>query len=227
MNQNIQVIIPAAGSGKRFGGKKQFLQLWGKSVLLHSLEVFEKSPHVKGVVVVTSEDEINLVHQLVADADLKKVHAVIPGGKERQDSVWLGFLKAPVCDVVMVHDAARPFVSLEMIERLIVAANEVGASVVGVPVKDTLKSVKEGLVTQTLDRSLLWSIQTPQAIRYDIFKKAVECAQKENFLGTDESMLVEKAGFKVKVVLGSPYNFKITTPEDLTIAESLKGVLCK
>ena len=224
---NIQVIIPAAGSGKRFGGKKQFLKLWDKPVLLHSLEVFEKSSHVKGVVVVTSEDEINLVHQLVADACLKKVHTVIPGGKERQDSVRLGFLKAPVCDVVMVHDAARPFVNLEMIERLIDAVNDVGAAVVGVPVKDTLKRVDQGHVTQTLDRSTLWSIQTPQAVRYDTFKKAVECAQKENFLGTDEAMLVEKAGFKVKVVLGSPYNFKITTPEDLTMAEALKGVLCK
>ncbi|QQR79278.1 MAG: 2-C-methyl-D-erythritol 4-phosphate cytidylyltransferase [Deltaproteobacteria bacterium] len=223
---NIQVIIPAAGSGKRFGGKKQFLSLWDKPVLLHSLECFEKSSQVTGVIVVTSEDEIDLVQTLIQRSGLKKVHAVIPGGKERQDSVRLGFYQAPLCDMVLVHDAARPFVSLEMIDRLVQGVQEVGAAVVGIPVKDTLKNVAGGLVKETVDRNPLWSIQTPQAIRYDIFKKAVELSQKENFLGTDESMLVEKAGFPVKIVMGSAYNFKITTPEDLAIAEALKGVLC-
>ncbi len=223
---DIHVVIPAAGSGKRFGGKKQFLSLWGKPVLLHSLERFEASPLVKGIVVATSEDEIGFVEECVRKAGLRKVTAVIAGGRERQDSVRLGFEKIPPCDVVLVHDAARPFVTAEMIERLVAAATEVGAAVVGIPVKDTLKREENGRVTETVDRGHVWSIQTPQAVRYDIFQKAIDVAARENFLGTDEAMLVEKAGFPVKIVMGSPYNFKITAPEDLAIAEALKGVLC-
>ncbi len=218
---NVQVIIPAAGSGKRFGALKQFLSLQGKPVLIHTLSAFEQSSLIKGICVVTLETEVSSTQKMIQEAGFKKVHHVIAGGQERQDSVKKGFRSLPPCDMVMVHDGVRPFVTQEMIKTLVSTTKESGATIVGLPIKETLKKVREGCIIDTVDRSEIWSIQTPQAFRYDLLARAIQKAEIDHFLGTDEAMLVERMGVTVKIVLGSPYNIKITLPEDLRIAETL------
>lgn len=220
-------VIPAAGLGKRFGARKQFLELSGKPVLMHTLSAFERCPAISGVCVAVPQEEIPSVQDMIRQHGLKKVIKTIVGGRERQDSVRLGFQALPPCDIVIIHDGVRPLVTAEVIERTIRGAHEFGGCVAALPVKETMKRVKpDGTVVETIDRSDLWSIQTPQAFRYEIFRRAVEKSVAENFLGTDEAMLVERLGEKVKVVEGSPYNIKVTLPEDLKIAEGfLKCVL--
>jgi 2-C-methyl-D-erythritol 4-phosphate cytidylyltransferase len=215
-------VIPAAGLGKRFGAQKQFLELSGKPVLVHTLTAFENSPSVTGVCVAVPGSEIASVQEMVRRYDLKKIIKVVAGGKERQDSVRLGFEAVGVCDIILVHDGVRPLVTPDIIEETISAALRFGGCVAAMPVKETTKRVDaEGVILETVDRRTLWSIQTPQAFRYDIFRRAVEKSVKDGFLGTDEAMLVERLGEKVKVVTGSPSNIKITSPEDLMIAETL------
>lgn len=215
------VIVPAAGQGRRFGGLKQFQNLGGKPLLLHVLEAFQQSPFIQGIHVMVPESELYPTNALTTKAGLSKVK-ILAGGKERQDSVRLGFETLPPCDIVMVHDGARPFVTQAMIEGSIRSARDGGACVLGIPVKDTIKRVDhEGNIIQTTDRTGLWSIQTPQTFQYEIFAKAVQRAQEDRFLGTDESMLVERIGVHVKVIEGSPYNLKVTTPEDLRMAEAI------
>lgn len=218
---NAVAVIPAAGLGKRFGAQKQFLTLAGKPVLIHTLLAFEAAPSVAAVCVAVPEAEIEPVRQLIADYGLKKARQVVAGGKERQDSVRLGFLATEGGDVVLVHDGVRPLVTPDIIEKTIAGAWECGGCVAALPAKETTKKVgADGVILETIDRSQLWNIQTPQAFRRDIFRRAVEQSVKDNFLGTDEAMLVERIGEQVKVVTSSPYNIKITTPEDLAIAEA-------
>lgn len=214
-------VIPAAGLGKRFGAQKQFLSLAGKPVLVHTLQAFENASSVNSVCVAVPEAEIEAVKQLITEHGLKKATCVVGGGKERQDSVRLGFEAAGDCDIILVHDGVRPLVTPDIIEKTIAGALECGGCVAALPAKETTKKVDEnGMIVETVDRSLLWNIQTPQAFRRDIFRRAVEQSVKDGFLGTDEAMLVERIGEKVKVVTSSPYNIKITTPEDLAIAEA-------
>ncbi len=218
---SVYAIIPAAGQGKRFGGAKQLQMLGGRPLFLHAIEALNSSSRITGIVVVVRPDDEKQIKGILQRPSLTKVIKVVPGGQERQDSVRRGFEALPPCDLVLVHDGARPFVNGEIIERVITAAERHGASVAGMPVKETIKRVTTGeTVVETVDRSPLWSIQTPQAFRHEIFKRAIEKAAADRFLGTDESMLVERLGEKVKVVLGSPYNIKITTPEDLEIAHA-------
>ncbi|MBI3541026.1 MAG: 2-C-methyl-D-erythritol 4-phosphate cytidylyltransferase [Deltaproteobacteria bacterium] len=213
-------IIPAAGSGRRFGATKQFQLLKGKPVLLHTLEVFEKSPLMSGICVLVPEAHQGEIQELVRQHGLRKTSLVLSGGKERQDSVKKGFEAIPSCDLVIVHDGVRPFVTPEMIETVIRTASDVGACITGLPVKETTKRVDpQNFVKETIDRAPLWNIQTPQAFRYPLFQKALKKASEDGFLGTDEAMLVERIGAPIKVIPGSPYNMKITTPEDLKIAE--------
>lgn len=214
-------VIPAAGLGKRFGAKKQFLEIVGLPVLIHTLRAFDDSPSVAFVCVAAPEAEIPSVREMIAKAGIKKIHAVVAGGKERQDSVRLGFEALPACDIVVVHDGVRPLVTSDIIEKAIAVALECGGCVAALPAKETTKKVgADGVVLETVDRSQLWNIQTPQAFRRDIFRRAVEKSVKDGFLGTDEAMLVERLGETVKVVTSSPYNIKITSPEDLAIAEA-------
>lgn len=133
-----------------------------------------------------------------------------------------GFEALPPCDLVIVHDGVRPFPTAGMIEKTVSEAMNFGGCIVGVPVKETIKKVDAALsVKETVDRTTLWSIQTPQAFRYEILQKALTKAKEDRFIGTDEAMLVERIGVKVRVIEGSPYNIKITTPEDLKIAEAI------
>lgn len=217
---NVIAIIPAAGQGKRFGAAKQFQSLGGKPLLLYTLEAFEKCGTVQGICLVVPEQEIKAARTLLAG--LKKVHWIVAGGAERQESVAKGFRVLPSCELVVVHDGARPFVTPDSIEKVIQAAGEWGGAVVGLPLKETVKEIGDDRrVVKTVDRTLLWSIQTPQAFRYEILQRALRQADTDRFVATDEAMLVEKIGQPVKVVEGSPLNIKITTPDDLELAESL------
>jgi 2-C-methyl-D-erythritol 4-phosphate cytidylyltransferase len=215
-------VIPAAGKGKRMGTKesKQFLLFQGEPVLLHTLRIFETHPDVDEIVVVSPEREIGRVHRLVKEAGLYKVKRIVPGGRERQESVRLG-LKELDTDWVLVHDAVRPFVSHEAISRLLDAVRMHGAAILAVPVKDTVKLVNDaGIVEGTPDRKRLWAVQTPQAFRREWLVKAHEQASGEP-AATDDAMLVEQLGIDVRVVEGEYTNIKLTTPDDLIWAEAI------
>ena len=215
-------VIPAAGLGKRFGAQKQFQLLAGRPVLAHTLQAFEQSPSVTTVCVVVPEDEILAVREIIKTYSLKKALHVVAGGRERQDSVRLGFEAVEPCDIIVVHDGVRPLVTVEVIEKTIQGALEFSGCVAALPVKETTKRVSaEGFIQETVNRSDLWSMQTPQAFQYEIFRKAILQSVQDDFLGTDEAMLVERTGRKIKVVVGDPINIKITTPEDIGVAESL------
>jgi 2-C-methyl-D-erythritol 4-phosphate cytidylyltransferase len=198
---------------------KQYLLLQDKPIIVHTLEVFQKHELITEIVLVTGEEDVERCRQWVHAYKLDKVTAVIPGGSERQHSVrrGLGELKT---SWVMVHDGVRPFVQGSEIEACYERARSVGASVLAVPVKDTIKQVdSEGKVLSTPDRRSLWAIQTPQTFRLSELLAAYDEAAKDGFLGTDDSSLAERSGITVSVVEGSYRNIKITTPEDLDFAE--------
>jgi 2-C-methyl-D-erythritol 4-phosphate cytidylyltransferase len=215
-------IIPAAGLGKRFGSKKQFKKLREKPLLLYTLQPFEDCSSIDGVILVVPKGEETSTEKLVSKAKLRKIIKIVTGGKNRQESVHHGFKAIPPCDVVVVHDGVRPFVTVDLIQRSIEGAIEFGGCIVGLAAKETTKSVSSsGFVEETVDRTKLWNIQTPQSFCYEIFKKAIDGAATTNFVGTDEAMLVEKIGEQVKVIEGSPRNIKITKPDDWDFALGL------
>lgn len=216
-------IIAAAGWGKRFsvGKRKQFQPLGGKPVIVYSIERFEESPSVGEIILVVSEDSIgHCREEIVKKFQFKKIKEVIPGGEERQHSVKRGFSSiSNKTDIVIVHDGVRPFVTVDMIEESIKEALKSGGAIVATPVKDTVKESSEGYIQRTLPRESLWLAQTPQAFRYDVLKRAYKMSEEDEFLGTDESSLVERLGIRVKLIRGSQINIKITTEEDLLLAE--------
>lgn len=201
---------------------KQFLPLRGKPVLAYSVETFSKSDLIGEIIIVVPEDWARTVKTDIVDRlSIPKVTKIIPGGPERQDSVLNGFNSlSGTPDVVAVHDGARPLVSLELLEEVILEASACGAALAALPSNDTIKkSSPEMYVDGTVPRESLWFAQTPQAFRYEVLKNALSKAAEDRFTGTDESLLVERTGVKVKIVKGSPYNIKITTPEDLALGE--------
>lgn len=223
---HVSVIIAAAGMSNRMGSKvnKQFLAIDNKPILAHSIEKYEKCKYIDEIIVVTKEEEVEYCRkEIVKKYRFKKVANIVKGGKERQDSIYNGLLALNErTDIVLSHDGARPFVKVETIEAGIKGVIEHGACVIGVPVKDTIKVIdNEEKVHHTPKRSLLWAAQTPQCFWADLLKKGYEMAAKEGILGTDDSSLVERTGHKIKMIMGSYDNIKITTPEDLIIAESL------
>ncbi len=223
---SVTVLVPAAGSGSRMGGrvKKQFLLLNGMPVLAHTLRRLDDMPEVREVIPVVPEAELEECLEMCVDGQgLKKVRRVVPGGRERQDSVRNGLLAMePPGGWVMVHDGVRPFVTREMVSALILALDGCDGAVLAVPAKDTLKEVgPDRLVRRTLDRRLLWHVQTPQAFPYRVIAEAFRKAYAEGFYGTDEASLVERYGGSVRVVAGSYANIKITTPEDMILAEAI------
>ena len=219
-------IVPAAGSGNRMGRElsKQYLALGGMPLLVHTLNVFERCPLVDALLVVVPPPDVEAVRtEMLPRWSLKKLAGVIPGGKERQDSVRAGIEALErETELVVIHDAVRPFITVELIENCIRAAAEEGAATVGVPVKDTVKEVgADGRVMRTCDRNLLWLTQTPQAFRRDIIENAHRAAVRDGYRGTDDTSLVERLGIAVRMIRGDYGNIKITTPEDLVIAEAL------
>lgn len=217
-------IIMAAGKGKRMqtAVSKQFLPVCGKEILAWTVDVFEKSPLVDTILLMASADGKEDVQHLWNTYGWKKVAAVLEGGKERQNSVANGLAAVgEETDIVLIHDGVRPFVTEEMIADSMVAAQAYGGAVIGVPAKDTIKVCSaDGLAVETPDRSTLWQIQTPQTFQRDLIVNAYEKADRDGFLGTDDASVAEFAGHQVKVVMGSYRNIKITTKEDLVIAEA-------
>ena len=218
-------IIPAGGAGRRLGSAvaKQYLLLDGVPVLARTLKIFQQSKFIDKIVLVVPEDDLlSARKQLVEKYDLTKVINIVAGGKERQDSVRNGLCAiARECDVVVIHDGVRPLLTEEMINKVVVAAKNVGASSMGVKVKDTVKQTTDSdLVVSTVPRNNLWLTQTPQAFAFDILRKAYTAAASDNFYGTDDASLVERIGAKVKMIAGSYENIKITTPDDLIVAEA-------
>jgi 2-C-methyl-D-erythritol 4-phosphate cytidylyltransferase len=223
VNVKAAAIIAAAGWGKRFSQckRKQFQPLGGKPVIVHSIERFEESPSVGEIVLVVSEDSIEYCREeIVNKFRFKKITKIISGGEERQHSVKRGLsLISNETDIVIVHDGVRPFVTVDLIEEAIKAALKSGGAIVAMPAKDTVKESSEGYIQRTLPRESLWLAQTPQAFRYDILKRAYKMSEEDGFLGTDESSLVERLGIRVKLIQGPRMNVKITTEEDLLLAE--------
>jgi 2-C-methyl-D-erythritol 4-phosphate cytidylyltransferase len=222
----VTVLVPAAGSGTRMGkgAKKQFLLLDGRPILAHTLKRFEDVPGISEIIPIVPEDEmVHCLEKCVDCQGLRKVKRVVPGGPHRQDSVYNG-LKAvePGTDFVMVHDGVRPFVTAELIHDLMDAVKCCDGAILAVPAKDTLKEVTtDRMVKRTLDRGRCFMVQTPQVFRYKALKDAFEKAYAEGYYGTDEASLVERGGGRVRVVTGSYVNIKITTPEDMILAEAL------
>lgn len=217
-------IIPAGGSGKRMGTSlsKQYLALAGKPILAHTLCNFQNSEMIDDIILVIPAEDADYVRKAVVDEyGLTKVKQVIPGGIQRQDSVRNGLDAAgDGYDIVLIHDGVRPFISNSLISRSILGAESFGAVTVGVPAKDTIKNItSDGFVKNTLSRDSIWLIQTPQAFRMEIIKKAHQKAHDDGYYGTDDAALVERMGIPVKTVTGSYNNIKITTREDIDLAE--------
>ena len=216
-----KAMIVAAGKGKRMGTEisKQFLPLCGKEILAHTVEKFEQAACIRDIILVTGGDALQDVRQMVQEYGWKKIISVTEGGKERQDSVFLGLQQVPQdTEIVLIHDGVRPFVTEEILERSIAAAKETGGCVAGVPAKDTIKVCDaEGFAIATPDRSTLRQIQTPQTFRRKEIIAEYEKAKEDGSLGTDDASVAEHTGFPVRVTMGSYRIIKITTKEDLLI----------
>jgi 2-C-methyl-D-erythritol 4-phosphate cytidylyltransferase len=223
-------VIVSAGKGLRFmegksirpdHGKKQFHSLVGKPILAHTLDKFETCPLIRSILLgVGQEDMDYCLKEIVEKYRFQKVSQIVPGGKRRQESVKNGIDALPKdADMVAIHDGVRPFVTKAMIEDTIHSAARYGAVVLAMPVKDTIKmSNPDGTVLKTLDRESLWQIQTPQTFQVNVIKEAYYRAAEDGFVGTDDASLVERLGVKVHILPGSYTNIKITTPEDLFLA---------
>ena len=222
------VVIVAAGTGSRMnmGINKQFIKLEGKEIIAYTIEKFYNNSNVEDIVVVVKEDESEFFKKEILDKYNFKNVKIAYGGKERQDSVYNGLkLLDEKCDVVLIHDGARPFVSDKIIDKSIEEAKEHKAIVVGVPVKDTIKVIdNDKNIVDTPNRSVLWAVQTPQTFDYNILIDAYKDAFKNKFYGTDDAMLVERIGYKVKMLEGSYNNIKITTQEDLNVGSQILRV---
>jgi 2-C-methyl-D-erythritol 4-phosphate cytidylyltransferase len=218
---SVSVIIPAAGLGTRMKTNelKPYILFQDVPIILHTLRVFERHPRVDEIIVVVHQEEIKRTEEMVYG--LEKVKKVVVGGEERQESVFRG-LKHATKEWVLVHDAVRPFVTKEEISRLLHEVQAHHAVTLAVPVKNTVKIIKEdGEIEKTLDRSLLREILTPQAFLTDLLLKAHLAYPTPPFIATDDAMLVERLGLPVWVVEGNYTNIKITTPEDLVFAKAI------
>jgi 2-C-methyl-D-erythritol 4-phosphate cytidylyltransferase len=228
---SVFVILPAAGIGTRMaattgGAPKQFLQLKGLPILIHSLRAFLGVPRVSAIYVSVRNSEQKRVADLIAEHGLSDRVTVVTGGDTRQESVANALTALPSTaedDIVLVHDAVRPLIDSATISRTIDAIEKHGAAIVGMPAIDTIKQVERtadgALITATIPRELIVHAQTPQGARVPLMRKAFADAAADEFIGTDESSLLERANIPVYVVSGSSRNFKVTQPGDLEIAE--------
>lgn len=220
---NYTVFIPAAGSGQRMGAgqNKLFLELAGKPILIHTLEVFQQDPACETIILAVKPTEQNAIERLLETYEITKVACLVPGGAERQHSVAACINAHHREGIVLVHDAARPFIRQNVIHELVRVASVKGAAVAGVRAKDTMKIASQGIVEGTINRDQLWIIQTPQAFQWTLLRKACDQAIEDGFLGTDESMLVERLGHPVHIVESTYDNVKMTTKDDLVFGEIL------
>lgn len=219
-----EVVLPAAGSGKRMGAgqNKLFLKLLEKPILVHTLEVFQQDPACTGIWLAVKPEERGFIQKMLEDYRITKVKGLPDGGAERQHSVHSCMKEMQQVDIVLVHDAARPFITHDIIAKLVQNAHNHGAAIAGVRVKDTMKKVSQnGIIEETVDRESLWMVQTPQAFRFELIMEAEDVAEKVGFLGTDEAMLMERLGHQVHIVESSYENVKMTTQEDLVFGEAI------
>ena len=216
----VGAVIAAAGKSQRMGGVDKMLALLGdKPVLARVIDVFQGCAAIDQIVVVLSQENLEPGQQLVNEQGWSKVSDVCPGGERRQDSVVAGLNRLSQCDRVVIHDGARPLVTVDLIEQGLEAAQETGAAVAAVPVTDTIKLAGDDLIVQgTPPRQNLWAVQTPQVFRFDMIAEAYRQTKYEV---TDDARLVEQLGYRVKLYMGSYDNIKITTPNDLALAEVL------
>ena len=218
-------IFPAAGQSRRMKSSKNknFLELAGQPILIHTLLKFSQSEQIDNLIIAAAVDEVTIIEDMLSKIEGLKPFQVVIGGSERQYSIANALKVVPDnCDVVLVHDAARPLISIKIIDEVIEIAKIYGGAVAAVPEKNTIKVIdSENFVVDTPPRAQLVSIQTPQGFRREIIMKAYEQAERDGFLGTDDSSLVERLGYKVKIVQSDYKNIKITTPEDILIAEAL------
>ncbi len=227
-------IIPAAGSGSRFGGQipKQFVEIAGAPIIVHTLRRFDECDDIGAIVVALQSDEIERFAHTLSRYGLQKPVRSVSGGAERSDSILNALVAAGEFqpELVAVHDAVRPFVTPEQISAVLRRAREVGAAILALPATDTIKEVEDSLIVRTIDRRRIYRAQTPQAFRYELLLWANAEARAANLpsaTATDDAFLVERLGLPVAVVVGLANNIKITTPEDLVLAEKLFNQYCE
>ncbi|CDZ74779.1 2-C-methyl-D-erythritol 4-phosphate cytidylyltransferase [Peptoniphilus sp. ING2-D1G] len=224
-NNYVCAIVAAAGMGTRMKNKinKQFLEIGGFPILAHTLKKIESSKYVDFIIILIKQSDISYVGSILHKYKINLPFKIVYGGEERQDSVYNGLMNLPEeTKIVVTHDGARPNVSVEKVNLAIESVFETGACTLANRVKDTIKVSSNGkTVDYTPNRDELWAVQTPQVFFKDILLKAYKQAYEENYYGTDDCSLVEKTGRKVKLILNDYSNIKITTPEDLVLAEAL------
>jgi len=211
-------LVPAGGRGTRLGHRvpKQFLRVAGVSILATTVRRLREHPGVSAVIVAAPAAYVARTRRLLGAGGRRASITVVAGGATRQESVWRALQAAPAAaEVVVVHDAVRPFITRALLEAVVTAAAEAGAAICALPVTETVKRVRDGFVEQTVDRAGLWSVQTPQAFRAALLREAHDKARRDGIVGTDDAMLVERLGQRVRVVPGLAGNLKITTPDDL------------
>ncbi len=218
--QKVGAVIAAAGSSQRMGGlEKMPAQIGGRPVLARVIDVFHRCQTIGQIVVVVAEKNIEWCHQMATEENWSKVTDICPGGERRRDSVAAGLSRLKDCHWAVIHDGARPLLTEDLIQQGLTEAKKTGAAVAAIPVADTIKLAGDDrLVRQTLPRPNLWAVQTPQVFRFDIINEAHHQIKGDV---TDDASLVEQLGYKVKLYMGSYDNIKITTPEDMAIAEVL------
>jgi 2-C-methyl-D-erythritol 4-phosphate cytidylyltransferase len=221
-------IIPSGGIGKRtsYPLPKQYIQINGKELIAYTLEVFQKCAIVDQIIIAAQQEYFHLLEEIKQKYHITKLLKPVEGGSERQYSVFnaVKSINAESDDIILIHDAVRPFISEIIIENSINTAKEFGGAVVAIKAKDTLMKGNDEVVSY-LDRSETYYVQTPQVFKFGIFTDSMKKAEQSNFIGTDESMLVFNAGYKVKIVSGSSFNFKITSDEDILLFETISKVL--
>ena len=222
----VVALVPAAGRGLRMGGSvpKQFLSLGGEPLIIQSLRTLQASPVVDQIVLAVPLADVEYCeNEIVSRYHFTKVTKVVTGGAERQDSVRYALAQVPSdTEIVLIHDAVRPFATQRMIEKVVGAARKEGAAIIALPMRDTVKQVRtDGTIERTVDRTSLWLAQTPQAFRRDWIEAAHRNAHAEGVRATDDAFLVEWLGHSVAVVEGSGENIKVTRPEDLVIGEAI------
>lgn len=222
MTGPVVAIVPAAGTGTRFGKgtNKPFASLANKPLILWAVETLQGLAEITEIIPVVKETDLKPCSQLFEEHKITKIRRIAPGGRERQDSVFHGLnLIKDKNAVVLVHDGVRPLIEPSVISDALKQLSGCDGVVVGVPIKDTIKEVRDGIVRNTPDRGLLWAVQTPQIFHFQPLYDAYEKAMRGSFYTTDDSALVERNGGKIRMVHGSYTNIKVTTPEDLLIAE--------
>lgn len=224
MTERVAAIVPAAGLGKRFGPgtNKPFRLLLDKPLIVWTLEALQNIDEIEEIIPVLKESDMELGVKVFESHNLTKITRIAPGGRERQDSVYHGLkLIDGKADIVLIHDGCRPLIDREIVLEAINNIKGFDGAIVAVPVKDTIKEAENSIVKQTIKREALWQVQTPQVFRYSSIMKAYDKAMAEGFYSTDDSALIEKLGGRVRIIMGSYDNIKVTTPEDIPIAEIL------